>query len=55
MSLEIHGHNMAEVLDALDLADEIHGRPTVIIARTTKGKGVSFHGECAPVARRHSQ
>ena len=40
--VEIHGHNMAEVLDALDLADEIHGRPTVIIARTTKGKGVSF-------------
>jgi transketolase len=39
---EIHGHNMAEVLDALDRADEIHGRPTVIIARTTKGKGVSF-------------
>ncbi len=40
--VEIHGHNMAEILDALDLADEIHGRPTVIIARTTKGKGVSF-------------
>jgi transketolase len=40
--IEIHGHNMAEVLNALDHADEIHGRPTVIIARTTKGKGVSF-------------
>ena len=40
--IEIHGHNMAEVLNALDLADEIHGRPTVIVARTTKGKGVSF-------------
>jgi transketolase len=40
--VEIHGHNMAEVLNALDLADEIHGRATVIIARTTKGKGVSF-------------
>lgn len=39
---EIHGHNMREVLDALDRADEIHSRPTVIIARTTKGKGVSF-------------
>ena len=23
-------------------ADEVHGRPVVIIARTTKGKGVSF-------------
>ncbi len=40
--MEIHGHNMAEVLDALDRADEIHGRPVVVIARTTKGKGVSF-------------
>lgn len=37
---EIHGHNMAEVLDVLDYAGELHGRPTVIIARTTKGKGV---------------
>jgi transketolase len=40
--MEIHGHNMAEILDALDRADEIHARPVVIIARTTKGKGVSF-------------
>jgi transketolase len=40
--IEIHGHNVAEILSALDHADEIHGRPTVIIARTTKGKGVSF-------------
>ena len=40
--IEIHGHNVAEILDALDEADEIHGRPTVIVARTTKGKGVSF-------------
>jgi transketolase len=39
---EIHGHNMSRILDALDLADEVHGRPAVIIARTTKGKGVSF-------------
>jgi transketolase len=40
--IEIHGHNVAEILAALDEANEIHGRPTVIIARTTKGKGVSF-------------
>jgi transketolase len=39
---EIHGHNVAEVLDALDRADEVHARPSIIIARTTKGKGVSF-------------
>lgn len=39
---DIDGHNVAAVLTALDRADEIHGRPSVIIARTTKGKGVSF-------------
>ncbi len=40
--IEIHGHNMFQVLEALDQADEMHGKPTAIIARTTKGKGVSF-------------
>jgi transketolase len=40
--LEINGHNLREILEALDMAGEIHDRPTIIIARTTKGKGVSF-------------
>jgi len=39
---EIDGHNMAEILNALDRADEVHARPSIIVARTTKGKGVSF-------------
>jgi len=39
---EVNGHNVAEILDALDRADEVHARPSVIIARTTKGKGVSL-------------
>jgi transketolase len=39
---EIHGHNVREILDALDRADEVHAMPSVIIARTTKGRGVSF-------------
>jgi len=39
---EIHGHNVGQILDALDRADEVHARPCIIIARTTKGKGVSF-------------
>jgi transketolase len=39
---EVHGHNVPQLLDALDMADEIHAVPKVIIARTTKGKGVSF-------------
>ena len=39
---EVHGHNVGEILNALDRADEVHAMPSVIIARTTKGKGVSF-------------
>ncbi len=40
--IEIDGHNMEEILTALDKADEIKGKPTVIVANTVKGKGVSF-------------
>ena len=40
--LEINGHDTRQVLEALDMASEIHHRPTVIVAHTTKGKGVSF-------------
>lgn len=41
-TIEIDGHNMEEIVSALDAADEVNGRPTVIIAHTIKGKGVSF-------------
>jgi transketolase len=41
-TLEINGHDTRQVLEALDAAKEIHDKPTVIIAHTTKGKGVSF-------------
>jgi transketolase len=40
--LEINGHDMHQVLEALDLAAETHSRPTIVIAHTTKGKGVSY-------------
>ncbi|UCB46560.1 MAG: transketolase [Spirochaetota bacterium] len=39
---EIHGHSVKQVLDALDCADEVHAQPSIIIARTTKGKGVGL-------------
>lgn len=39
---EIDGHNMKDILEALDEADEIKGKPSVIIANTIKGKGISF-------------
>jgi transketolase len=40
--LEINGHDMRQILEALDTASEIHNQPTIIVAHTTKGKGVSF-------------
>ncbi|MDO4260733.1 MAG: transketolase [Eubacteriales bacterium] len=40
--LEIDGHNMEEILTALDRAETFKGKPTAIIAHTTKGKGISF-------------
>ena len=46
--MEIDGHSMAEITDALDRADTKRGRPTAIVARTVKGKGCSLfdNGEC---------
>ncbi len=39
---EVNGHDIRQVADALGLATQIHDRPTIIIAHTTKGRGVSF-------------
>ncbi len=41
-TIEINGHNMKEILSAYSEAATIKGKPTIIIARTVKGKGVSF-------------
>lgn len=40
--LEIDGHDMQQIVRALDEADRTNGRPTVIFAHTVKGKGASF-------------
>lgn len=40
--LEIDGHNFEEILNAIDEADKFKGRPTMIVCKTIKGKGVSF-------------
>jgi len=40
--LVIDGHNYDEILDSIDRAKEFKGKPTVIICKTIKGKGVSF-------------
>lgn len=40
--IEINGHDFTQILSALEEARTITGQPTVIIAHTIKGKGVSF-------------
>lgn len=40
--LQIDGHNMPQILEALSKAQGTTGKPAIIIARTIKGKGVSF-------------
>jgi len=49
--LEIDGHDMEAIVEALETAETVKGKPTVIVARTVKGKGVprfehkaSYHG-----------
>jgi transketolase len=40
--IDIDGHDFAQLLAAFHEAKKMQGKPTVIIARTIKGKGVSF-------------
>lgn len=41
-AIVIDGHDMPQILDALDEARRTANQPTMILARTIKGKGVSF-------------
>ncbi|HEV3058397.1 MAG TPA: transketolase [Vicinamibacterales bacterium] len=41
-AIVIDGHDIAAILDALDEARRTKGQPTMILAQTVKGKGVSF-------------
>ena len=56
--IDINGHDMEAILEAFDEAETVKIKPTMIIARTVKGKGISFfegkvqyHG-IAPTRRR---
>ena len=40
--LSIDGHNFEEIFAALEAAKACKGKPTLILAKTVKGKGVSF-------------
>jgi len=41
-TIDIDGHDLDQILSACQGAEKIKNKPTVIIARTIKGKGVSF-------------
>lgn len=54
-TIEVNGHDEASLIESFDRALKIKGKPTVIIAHTIKGKGISFmendplwHGSRAP-------
>lgn len=41
-TISIDGHDFQEIFNAIDEAKKVEGKPTIIIAKTIKGKGVSF-------------
>jgi transketolase len=41
-TIEVDGHDIAALLDAFEQAKSVQGKPSVVIAHTVKGKGVSF-------------
>lgn len=40
--IEIDGHNIEEIVNAFQKARMVKGKPTILIAHTIKGKGVSY-------------
>lgn len=45
-TIPVDGHDMQAIVDALDEAEKVKGRPCMILAKTVKGKGVSiFEGK----------
>ncbi len=40
--IEVDGYDFTQIMDGFDLAASTRNRPTVIIAHTVKGKGISF-------------
>lgn len=40
--INIDGHNIEQIIDAITTAKQTKGKPTIIIAKNIKGKGISF-------------
>ena len=41
--IQINGHDIGQIMEGFDEAKMVKGQPTVIIAHTVKGKGISFY------------
>ena len=41
-TINVNGHNIEQLIDAFEEAKQVKGMPTIIIAKTIKGKGISF-------------
>jgi transketolase len=41
--LQVNGHDIGQIIETLQEAKTVKGQPTVIIAHTVKGKGISFY------------
>ena len=41
-TIQIDGHNITQIIEAFGKAKKVKDRPTAIIAKTVKGKGVSY-------------
>ena len=41
-TITVDGHNIEQLIDSFETAKMTKGKPTIIIAKTTKGKGISF-------------
>ena len=44
--IPVEGNSISAILDAVKIAQSTRGRPSVLIAETVKGKGVSFLENC---------
>ena len=40
--IKINGHDIDEILKAFEVAKNVKGKPVCIIAKTIKGKGISY-------------
>ncbi len=54
-TINIDGHNIEEIVKAFEKAKTVKGKPTAIIAKTIKGKGVSFMENQVRLARKSTK